>query len=141
MRKQICFFLLACLSLQAGTYTNVVGKTIQGKVTAITEKEVTIAGREFNLSIFPVSEQKRMMAEMGETELLLSRFYKELRQKRAFYEEQAVRLRSLRKAGLSSEEDYQKKCEALRKAWERDLSQAVDLDESVRRALMDSIRI
>ena len=128
-RKVPTVFIVCVLSSLAwsGTFTNHAGRTISGRLSAISNGMAVVSGRAYPLSVFPESEQRRMLALLSVPEPLPPR----LEALRRSLRERALRAEALAAAGAGA--DAEAKRAKLQSAWARALDADVGISPATRR--------
>lgn len=129
-RKALPAFIVCVLSSAAagGSFTNHVGRSVSGQLTAITNGVAVIGSRSYPLSIFPESEQARMRELLSVPAPLPP----DLVALRRSLKERAKRADALVAAGASGEADAAAKHAKLQSAWVRALDADATLSPATR---------
>ena len=119
-RKALPAFIACVLSSAAAgeAFTNHVGRSVSGQLTAITNGVAVIGSRSYPLSIFPESEQARMRALLAVPDPLPP----SLDALRRSLKERALRADALAAAGAKGEADVAAGRAKLESAWARALN-------------------
>ena len=127
-RKALPAFIACVLSSAAhgGTFTNHVGRSVSGQLTAITNGFAVIDSRSYPLSIFPESEQARMRGLLEVPQPLPY----DLVALRRSYRERLLRNEALLRAGAKTPEAAAAQRAKLEAAWRRALDEAgIDIND------------